>query len=241
MIYITGDIHGSFSGIRDINRFCIKNKTTTDDYIIMLGDVAFNYYLDDRDILLKEKARKVPITFLCVHGNHEARPESIPGKYREVEMFGDTCYIEDTYPNIVFLKDGGIYTIEDKKFLCLGGAYSVDKEYRQLVGYQWFADEQTSEEKRNLILQNVSGETFDIVISHTCPYEWRPTDLFLTSIDQSKVDSSQELWLSEVKEKINYKVWCFGHYHSDREYKKERAIMYFKTIGPIRRCFDLPL
>jgi hypothetical protein len=43
-----------------------------------------------------------------------------------------------------------------------------------------------------------------------------PTDLFLSFIEQSTVDNSTEEWLERVKNKINWGVWCLGHYHADR-------------------------
>ena len=61
-----------------------------------------------------------------------------------------------------------------------------------------------------------AGNHFDLVLSHTCPYQYRPTDLFLSFIDQSKVDNSMELWMSQLHEKIDYGIWCWGHYHADR-------------------------
>ena len=50
MIYITGDTHGDFERVRE---FCYKYKTTREDTLIVLGDTGINYYLDDRDYILK--------------------------------------------------------------------------------------------------------------------------------------------------------------------------------------------
>ena len=50
MIYITGDKHGDFY---DIYSFCNKYKTSTKDIMIILGDSGINYYLNDRDYILK--------------------------------------------------------------------------------------------------------------------------------------------------------------------------------------------
>ena len=61
-----------------------------------------------------------------------------------------------------------------------------------------------------------AGQYFDLVLSHTCPYQYRPTDLFLGFIDQSKVDNSMELWMSQLHEKITYGIWLWGHFHLDR-------------------------
>ena len=74
VIYITGDKHADFSSIYT---FCIENQTTINDVMIVLGDAGINYYLDDRDYILKNSLLQYPITFFCIHGNHEERPENI--------------------------------------------------------------------------------------------------------------------------------------------------------------------
>ena len=55
----------------------------------------------------------------------------------------------------------------------------------------------------------------DYVLSHTCPYNTRPTHLFLHSIDQSTVDSSMEVWLQKIADRLSFKHWYFGHFHDD--------------------------
>ena len=40
--------------------------------------------------------------------------------------------------------------------------------------------------------------------------------MFLSFIDQSKVDNTTEKFLEVLKDNIFYKCWCFGHYHADR-------------------------
>ena len=136
MIYITGDIHGNKRRLFEIKYFCEQNHTTFDDYLIILGDVGINYCKDIRDSILKNIMAESPITFICIRGNHELRPTDV-STYKEKEMFGDIVYQEDEYPNIVFLKDGGEYEINGRKFLTIGGAYSVDKDYRMVgIGFQ---------------------------------------------------------------------------------------------------------
>ena len=75
MIYITGDKHSDF---REVFYFCYANKTTLDDILIVLGDAGINYYANEKDNNLKDSLNKYyPITFFCIHGNHEERPENI--------------------------------------------------------------------------------------------------------------------------------------------------------------------
>lgn len=66
------------------------------------------------------------------------------------------------------------------------------------------------------IAYNRFGQDYDFVFTHTCPISWEPTDLFLGCVDQSTVDKSTEMFLDEVRCEVNWKIWCFGHYHTDR-------------------------
>ena len=134
MIYLTGDTHGRFERI---GAFCEKMQTSQDDILIILGDAGINFHASALDILRKEYLSKLPITLLCIHGNHERRPESLP-YYGEREWHGGKVYAEGRYPNILFAKDGEVYDLDGKK--AIGGAYSIDKAWRT-AGQSWWADE----------------------------------------------------------------------------------------------------
>ena len=82
MIYITGDTHRDFARVEE---FCEEYGTTEDDILIILGDVGINYYLDDRDDEIKEELSQLPITLLCIHGNHEERPNLLIVIPKDVE------------------------------------------------------------------------------------------------------------------------------------------------------------
>lgn len=212
MIYLTGDTHGRISRI--VN-FCEHTKTTILDTLIILGDSGFNYFLDNRDTELKQAASELPITLFCIRGNHEERPENVPGYQKEL-FLGDIVYYQPEYPNIKFAKDGGIYMFNNKRCLVLGGAYSVDKYYRLMKGWSWFESEQLTEDERNYIDSYIyDNPNYDYVLTHTSPYNTRPTHLFLSGIDQSKVDSSMEHWLQKVSDNITFNKWYFGHYHGE--------------------------
>jgi 3-oxoacid CoA-transferase subunit A len=139
-------------------------------------------------------------------------------------------YYESNYPKILYAKDGEIYNFGGKKVLVLGGAYSVDKYYRLAHGWQWFDDEQMSEEVKDRCIENIKANnwTVDIVLSHTVPYNYRPIDLFLSCIDQSTVDESMENWLQYIEDNLTYQKWYAGHYHCDRVVNKIELM--FTTI-----------
>ena len=73
--FLTGDTHGDF---RRIDVFCKEILTDKSDIMCILGDAGINYYLGKKDFLLKQYLKDMPITFFCVHGNHEERPFNIP-------------------------------------------------------------------------------------------------------------------------------------------------------------------
>lgn len=212
MIYYTGDIHGSGE---ELFRFCTTQRLDENDIVILLGDVGANYYGGKRDQKLKTQFARLVPTFLCIHGNHEMRPENI-SSYRKKEWKGGIVWYEEAYPNLLFAKDGEIYDLEGLKHIAIGGAYSVDKYYRLERGYNWWEDEQPDDGIKFYVEEKIKNSKIDVVLSHTCPYKYEPVEMFLPFIDQSTVDTSTEQWLDSIEEKIPYKAWFCGHWHINK-------------------------
>lgn len=57
-------------------------------------------------------------------------------------------------------------------------------------------------------------------MSHTCPLKYEPIEMFLTMIDQSTVDKSTEIWLDSIEERVKYKAWFCGHWHTNKRIDK---------------------
>jgi len=215
MVYLTGDIHGRPDNLLRL----AENRIEETDTLILLGDVGANYYGNRRDRLIKYELSSIKGIVLCIHGNHEMRPHTIPS-YKEKEWNGGIVWYEEEFPNLLFAKDGEVYEIENRRYLALGGAYSVDKFYRLEKGYGWWSNEQPSEETKSSVNEKLASLEVDIVLSHTCPYRYIPTEMFLPFIDQSTVDQSTEEWLGEIESRIDYKAWFCGHWHIDKRIDK---------------------
>lgn len=226
MIYITGDKHADF---REVLYFCYFHETTKEDILIVLGDAGINYYASEADKVLKNNLSQYPITFFCIHGNHEERPENIKS-YKTKLFHKGIVYFEEEYPNIVFAKDGEIYDFNNHSVLVIGGAYSVDKYFRLMHGYNWYESEQPTELVKNKVIKVLKtlDNQVDIILSHTCPYKYLPREMFLTDIDQSTIDNSTEYFLDEIEENTNYKLWYCGHFHTDK--KVDKVIFMFNKI-----------
>lgn len=181
-----------------------------------------------------------------------------PDKWEIEEFWGGIVYVEKEFPYIKYADDGpAIYNIpyivtpcelrdDDEngdiqwndlvdyyKTLVLPGAYSVDKQYRLSMGYSWFEDEQMSMPEReyawDLIGRN--EHQFDLILSHTCPCIFEPTDLFLPMVDQSTVDKDMERFLGAVEYAVDYTAWMWGHYHAYRDYPRtdgKKKLMLFQ-------------
>ncbi len=226
MIYITGDTHGDFSRIKE---FCDEYDTSEEDIMIILGDTGINYYLDESDKALKEEVSQLPITLFCIHGNHEERPYLI-NTYEEKIWNEGLVYFEEEYPNLLFAEDGEIFDFEGKKTIVIGGAYSVDKNYRLSGNMPWFESEQPDERTKDLVERKLEQQDWkvDFVLSHTGPLKYVPDDVFLPGIDQSSVDQSTEEWLDTIEENLEYDLWYFGHFHCDR--MNDQTVTLFEDI-----------
>lgn len=223
-LFICGDLHGRIDSVENFYVNYIKDtpRENEENWLLCLGDFGANYYFDQRDIRFKQSLCKYPFNYFVVRGNHEQRASDVAfleayNGWETVEKFNGECLRQINYPNIYYANDaGGIYNIAGRKTLIIPGAYSVDKYFRLQQGWSWFADEQLTPKELAALETIAAGKHFDLVLSHTCPYRYRPTDLFLNMVDQSTVDSSMELWMDQLTEKISWGVWCWGHYHADR-------------------------
>ena len=165
-------------------QYLVKKQNTETQKIILLqlGDAGLNFCMDERDQKLKKelqdkidelKTEGIYIQILFVRGNHEARPGNMESgnldRYIEKEVYGGRAYIENNpkgpaFPDLIFLKDGEIYSIPDgeerKDFLAIGGGRSLDFFERFLKGM----------EENNIKLENPEVTLFMIIelTSSTC-------------------------------------------------------------------------
>lgn len=102
--------------------------------------------------------------------------------------------------------------------IVIGGAYSIDWMLR-IPGQSWWPDEQPSDEVKALVEQKLNqlGWKVDVVLSHTVPLKYEPIEIFISGIDQSKVDKSTEQWLDSIEDRLQYNKWYVGHYHTNKK------------------------
>lgn len=229
--FLLGDIHGDFKPVRDLYQRHPFTFNKTDNTLILLGDAGLNFFFNHRDKEIKKKLGKYPFTYFVVRGNHEERPsicaEKNPDAWEQItevnEHFVGTYWVEKEFPYIHYAMDyPSVYTINGYKTLVIPGAYSVDKWRRLQMGWSWFPKEQLTKEEMQIGLDLIEEHQndFDLILSHTCPIIYEPTDLFLSCVDQSMVEKDMERYLGQIEYMTNYRGWCWGHYHKFRDYPR---------------------
>lgn len=255
-VYLIGDIHGDFKPVRDFYQRNPKIAKAAaageENVLILLGDAGLNFFFNHRDEEFKKKLGKYPFTYFVIRGNHEERPsicaQKDPNAWAVDRFFDGLVWVEKEYPYIKYaMDDVNMYYIPgegDKIYqtLIIPGAYSVDKYHRLRMGWSYFPCEQLDdyEQRCGLNLLEEYNWKCDLVLSHTCPIIYEPTDLFLSTVNQSMVDKSMERYLGEIEYKLDYKVHLWGHYHCFREYPRDigvpscenpRQLMIFNDYG----------
>lgn len=188
---ILGDIHGQFN---ELNKFIERHQP---DILIQAGDNAY-YWDDEATGAIKALNTKVYL----VPGNHENWDmiEERIGRHGIIPVEVDD--------NIFYCPIGSSIEIEGNTVLFVGGADSVDKEYR-IPGRTWWSQELLTEADVEYVLKNV--KKVDIVVSHTCPSYFMFSNIGYDL--ESKLKDPTRRNMNALLDYYNIKHWYFGHWH----------------------------
>lgn len=221
-ILIIGDTHGKWKLLSEI----IYQEHKHIDVVIQVGDFGFfptRRELEDKTYGLQDICTYgLPLYF--VDGNHENH-EVLQGL---VDTYGNDVPI-NIYGDIYYVPRGCNFTLGNTNFLGIGGAMSIDKDFRT-DGVDWFEDEVSCYKKSKDILQSITDA--DVLISHTVP-----TDVMENLEDQGFVifddkDSTCELLKEAIQLSKVRSIFC-GHWHCRLEVQKESYKL------DIINCIDL--
>lgn len=228
-IFVTGDKHGEYE---QLSHQLVKAQADARDVCIILGDHGTLYYDDagsDRKKALL--AMNLP-TFICLHGNHDRRPDSAAFDHELIDvdtpLYAGQFYRDKKRPTILYTKEYGWYRFGSKHVFVIGGAYSIDKYHRfnmqkrGLSSCLWFHDEQLFPRERKDAEKMLCGvvDECDLdefyIMSHTLPFKYMPRENFLPGIDQSTVDQTMEKWMDKLEDSLSYTKWYAGHFHVNK-------------------------
>ncbi|MFS0873055.1 metallophosphoesterase family protein [Paenibacillus xylanilyticus] len=228
MIYITGDIHGTMSVNKRLNRrnFPEQKHLTKEDYVIIAGDFGLIWGGSNEDrYWLKWLDKTKSFTTLFVDGNHENFDllEQYP-----VEIWNGGK-IHRINNSVIHLMRGQVYNIDGQSFFTFGGAASHDKEYRK-EGKSWWRREMPSPEEYIEGLSNLEKADWkvDYIITHTCSTK----ALEYIKVQRNIHMDADEMhsYFQEMEQKLEYKQWYFGHFHHDFELPNNQRLLYTDMI-----------
>jgi hypothetical protein len=196
-IYIVGDIHGKWDHLfLKIKASEIRNFT-----LIGVGDLGIGFKLD------KQQSRQFDyinsffggkgIDFFGIRGNHD-----------------DPAYFDGSIDrsNFKLLPDYTSMTLNDKEFLFVGGAVSIDRKIRK-EGVSYWTDEK-------FVLDHSKIKRCDVLVTHSAPTWSGPFDKDGIS---SWCDRDETLWDECLQERKDHDVliklcgasrhYC-GHFHT---------------------------
>ena len=229
-IFVCGDTHGLPRDTENLNgkNFPKQKELIKDDVLIQLGDFGWVWYAfgenKEQEYWLDWLAEK-NYTLAVVLGNHENYDliEALP----LVEKWGNTLYVlKRKKSEIYFFRRGGVYVINGKKILTIGGAESTDKLNR-IANVSWWEQEVLSLEETNRCLDEVAlhNAEFDYVLTHTCPAK------YVTKFTHKKVKINCYVakFLDHIDDIVTCKKWHFGHFHQDKSIQRGKYSVHYNN------------
>ena len=226
MIVATGDMHGEYGRLLEIDRY-FSNYNDQSKYLIVAGDFGYLFKNDFSENKLLDDIEARDYTIIVVPGNHENYDAFM--KYDIVDFFGAKAY--KIRNNIFYICRGEIFELNEKSFLCIGGGYSIDR-YMRRRGVSFWDEEMPTDEEYKYIAENIARyrkndkKKIDYIITHTAPL----SGLLYLGKDHGQQEYPLNNFLEYVREELaeEYEHWFYGHLHIDKEIKnlKQTAIWF---------------
>ena len=245
MIYLTGDTHGEVQRF-SADSFPEQKEMTKDDYVIILGD--FGLIWDYRGESGYEKywlewLEEKPFTTLFIDGNHENhdRLDAMPVE----EWHGGK--IHKIRPSIIHLMRGQVFDIDGVKVFAFGGAASHDiqdgvlepgdprirrwnrdnNKLFRINKQSWWDRELPSKVEMAEGMENLdkAGWLVDFVFTHCTS----ASTTAMISPANAEADVLTR-YLQEIKDKLKYKYWFFGHHHMNKTINANEYCLYEQIV-----------
>ena len=239
-IIVTGDIHGNPFQRLNVENFPEGKTFTKEDYVIILGDFGLVWDDSAMEHSCLDWLENKPWTTLFIDGNHENY--DLLNKFPIEEWGGGR--VQKIRSSVIHLLRGEVYDIGGYKFLAMGGARSHDIQDGVLeVGdprikiwkkddfklfrinhISWWEEEIPNEEERKNALKNLAKNDYkvDYILTHEAP----SSDVVLMDHLLYHPDEYSKWLEMEIRQKVKYKKWFFGHYHLNLDVNEKETCLF---------------
>jgi Icc-related predicted phosphoesterase len=223
-ILFTGDSHGDIMYIRSSLAAARRNDC---DRIFVLGDFGYWPHVSSgRDFLAQvdkhAKAMRIEVYFL--DGNHDNMPPIfLTPQPSDDEGFYLHRYATDgededalVHPHIHYAPRGHQWNWGGKEFIALGGAYSVDKDWRLKEEAKrgkselyWFSGEEMTDGDMEAIIKYAEPDKVDVMLAHDKPL-WSTPDWNRKNLELCKPN---QVRLQRAVNALRPELYLHGHLH----------------------------
>lgn len=243
-IIVTGDIHGNPFQRLNVENFPEGKTYTKEDYVIILGDFGLVWDDSAMEHSCLDWLENKPWTTLFIDGNHENY--DLLNKFPIEEWGGGR--VQKIRSSVIHLLRGEVYDIGGYKFFAMGGARSHDIQDGVLeVGdprikiwkkdnfklfrinhISWWEEEIPNEEERKNALKNLAENDYkvDYILTHEAP----SSDVVLMDHLLYHPDEYSKWLEMEIRQKVKYKKWFFGHYHLNLDVNEKETCLFERRI-----------
>lgn len=243
-IIVTGDIHGNPFQRLNLENFPEGKTFTKKDYVIILGDFGLVWDDSAMEHSCLDWLENKPWTTLFIDGNHENY--DLLNKFSIEEWGGGR--VQKIRSSVIHLLRGEVYDIGGYKFLAMGGARSHDIQDGVLeVGdprikiwkkdnfklfrinhISWWGEEIPNEEERKNALKNLAENDYkvDYILTHEAP----SSDVVLMDHLLYHPDEYSKWLEMEIRQKVKYKKWFFGHYHLNLDVNEKETCLFERRV-----------
>lgn len=216
-ILFVGDSHGNYHFFREAVDKALELGCQT---IVQLGDFGFwepysdgKEYLDNVARALKQKN----LECVWIDGNHESH------SYLRAHYVKDQEGFVSIRPSLWYAQRGLRWTWRNTRFLALGGAYSIDENYRTW-GVDWWPEETITYAEAQ---KAIDGGPADIMLCHDAP-------LGVEGLAGETEDRQKDLWpktvsnrtlLRSVFDEVQPKLVVHGHWHKANVFVLKQALV----------------
>lgn len=232
---VCGDIHGEF----DFLVGKMLRMELTDTLVIIAGDCSIGFdepgYYRRTYQRIAKTLKKLNSGLLLVRGNHDD-PE-----YFQRELIA--------FPRMKTLPDYSVVRFKDRTILCVGGAISIDRLYRQSQQAQrprklYWENEPPQFDQREMDAIGDAGLRIDTVVTHTAPSFCYPTtkrgiEMWMDydptlgkDIDEERA-TMDRIYNRLIADGHPLSLWYYGHYHCTCSDKIDGVGFYLLDIGQI--------
>lgn len=198
LVRLVGDIHGNFNEYSfytlGVGRTRHMGDPVPPEYSVQVGDFGIGFYTPYWHESVRDWM-KVHTGHRFIRGNHDdpAMCKTMPG----------------------YIEDGAV----ENDVMFVGGAWSIDKDWRT-PGVDWWPDEELSYEELDKLVTKYDQVKPNFLITHDCPtqvaYEmFISKGLGMSGVKQVKTRTGEAL--QAMFEIHQPKFHFFGHWHQTRE------------------------